>query len=36
LRQHADAAPKSFKWRLRSKVGERLRWYEVPEEVAHD
>ncbi|HYT30356.1 MAG TPA: hypothetical protein VEN82_06230 [Actinomycetota bacterium] len=35
LREHADAAPKSLKWRLRSKVGERVRWYELPEEVAH-
>jgi hypothetical protein len=35
LREQADAAPKSLKWRLRSKVGERVRWYELPEEVAH-
>ncbi len=26
-----EAAPKPLRWRLRSKVGERLRWYEVPE-----
>lgn len=31
----AEAAPKSMKWRLRSNVGERMRWYELPEEVAH-
>jgi hypothetical protein len=27
-----DAAPKSVAWRLRARVGERLRWYEIPEE----
>ena len=32
---HAEQAPKSVKWRLRSNVGERVRWYELPEEVAH-
>jgi hypothetical protein len=31
----AEAAPKSIKWRLRANVGERVRWYELPEEVAH-
>lgn len=35
LRQAADDAPKSIQWKLRSKVGEKLRWYELPEEVAH-
>jgi hypothetical protein len=28
-----DAAPKSRKWKLRDRVGERVRWYEEPEEV---
>ena len=28
-----DAAPKSIGWRARSRVGERVRWYEVPEEA---
>lgn len=28
-----DAAPKSMRWRLRSRVGERVVWYETPEEV---
>lgn len=28
-----DAAPKSRKWKLRAKVGERRRWYDEPEEV---
>ena len=31
----AEAAPKSVKWKLRSNVGDRVRWYELPEEVAH-
>ncbi|MGO9196279.1 MAG: hypothetical protein ACLQK4_04020 [Acidimicrobiales bacterium] len=31
----ADAAPKSVQWKLRAKVGDRVRWYELPEEVAH-
>jgi hypothetical protein len=35
LRERAEAAPKSLKWKLRSKVGERVQWYELPEEIAH-
>jgi hypothetical protein len=35
LRRHADDSPKSMKWKVRSKVGERSRWYELPEEVGH-
>jgi hypothetical protein len=27
-----DSCPKSLGWKLRAKIGERLRWYEVPEE----
>jgi hypothetical protein len=27
-----DQAPKSRRWKLRAKVGERKRWYELPEE----
>jgi hypothetical protein len=27
------AAPKSLSWQLRAKVGRRVRWYQVPEEV---
>jgi hypothetical protein len=33
LRARIDQAPKSVKWRLRAKVGERIRWYELPEEI---
>jgi hypothetical protein len=28
-----DAEPKSRAWKLRAKLGERKRWYEVPEEI---
>jgi hypothetical protein len=35
LRRHADEAPKGLKWRLRSRIGDRVRWYELPEEIAH-
>jgi hypothetical protein len=31
----AASAPKSMKWKLRANVGDRVRWYELPEEVAH-
>jgi hypothetical protein len=29
-----EREPKSRSWRLRAKIGERMRWYELPEEVA--
>lgn len=29
------AAPKSLAWKARARVGERVRWYETPEEVRH-
>lgn len=29
------AAPKSLGWHARARVGERMRWYETPEEVRH-
>lgn len=28
-----DGAPKSLRWKLRARLGERVRWYELPEEV---
>jgi hypothetical protein len=31
----AQAAPKGVKWKLRANVGDRVRWYELPEEVDH-
>jgi hypothetical protein len=30
-----ERAPKSFGWKTRARVGERVRWYETPEEVRH-
>jgi hypothetical protein len=32
LWKRIDAAPKSTRWRLRNRVGDRVRWYEQPEE----
>ena len=29
------AVPKSLKWKLRAKVGDRVQWYQLPEEVGH-
>jgi hypothetical protein len=28
-----EAEPKSLKWKLRARVGDRVSWYELPEEV---
>jgi hypothetical protein len=33
LWERTEAHPKSLKWRLRAKVGDRMSWYELPEEV---
>jgi hypothetical protein len=33
LLERIEAEPKSRGWRLRAKIGERKRWYELPEEV---
>lgn len=33
LLERIEAEPKSRAWRLRARVGERVRWYELPEEV---
>lgn len=35
LRAAIDTAPKSTKWRLRARLGDRVPWYELPEEVGH-
>jgi hypothetical protein len=35
LHELAGQTPKSIKWKLRANVGDRVRWYELPEEVAH-
>lgn len=33
LREELDTVPKTRGWKLRSRVGDRKRWYELPEEV---
>jgi hypothetical protein len=33
LREFADEVPKTRRWKLRARVGERKRWYQLPEEV---
>jgi hypothetical protein len=33
LWERIEAQPKSLKWRLRARVGDRVSWYELPEEV---
>lgn len=30
-----EQEPKSFRWKSRARIGERSRWYEEPEEIAH-
>lgn len=35
LLEIAETVPKGAKWKLRAKVGEKVRWYELPEEVDH-
>jgi hypothetical protein len=36
LLEALDRAPKSAKWTLRARVGERVRWYKLPEEPDFD
>jgi hypothetical protein len=31
-----EAEAKSLRWRSRARVGDRMKWYEEPEEIAHD
>lgn len=33
LREKLDRVPKSRRWKMRARVGERKRWYELPEEI---
>jgi hypothetical protein len=35
LAEVAASVPKGMKWKLRANVGDRVRWYELPEEVGH-
>ncbi len=34
LQERIEQEPKSFGWKMRSKIGDRKRWYDLPEEVA--
>jgi hypothetical protein len=34
LLERIEQEPKSMSWRIRARVGERVRWYDLPEEVA--
>ena len=36
LRSAINNAPKSTKWKLRARVGERAPWYQEPEEMGHN
>ena len=33
--ERLESAPKSRKWKLRARVGERVRWHEEPEDLEH-
>jgi len=35
LWERIEQEPKSLRWRSRAKVGDRARWYQDPEEIAH-
>ena len=35
LHQIIEQAPKSMKWKMRARVGEKVRWYDLPEDVDH-
>jgi hypothetical protein len=35
LSKAIEATPKSLRWKARARVGERVRWYEQPEETPH-
>jgi hypothetical protein len=36
LSETAESAPKSRRWKVRARIGERKRWYDVPEEHPHE
>jgi hypothetical protein len=35
LRAWCDEVPKPLRWKVRAKVGDRVQWYQLPEEVGH-
>lgn len=36
LEQELEEMPKSRRWKMRARVGERARWYEEPDEIEHE
>jgi hypothetical protein len=36
IKEAADTVPKTLRWKLRARIGERKRWYQVPDEEEHD
>jgi len=35
LRQRIEAEPKTMRWKTRARLGDRVRWYDEPEEIEH-
>ena len=35
LRAWCDEVPKPLRWKMRARVGDRVQWYQLPEEVGH-
>jgi hypothetical protein len=35
LRGRCDDVPKPMRWKLRAKLGDRVQWYRLPEEIGH-
>src|SRR5262245_23468188 len=35
IREFCDTCRKTLRWKVRAKVGDRVQWYQEPEEVAH-
>jgi hypothetical protein len=35
LQQAAEEAPKSRRWKMRARLGDRKRWYQIAEETPH-
>jgi hypothetical protein len=33
LQRSLDESPKSLKWKMRARIGEKMQWYDLPEEV---
>lgn len=35
IREFCAACPKSYRWKVRARLGDRVRWYQIPEEPVH-